>query len=162
MSCRPVNSSRIQSISAFGGAISTWHTIMREYAEEFLGAPDAARARAHGTVIDFDHDAPYAKFSKALRALQVRVYLLGLGLEPMTWKPEFCTVCVWNAASFDRVFGRMITRNEEGDLIVGDSNHGLEFNAANVAEYAKRPETDPAGRACLKLAWRWRHDLGLP
>jgi hypothetical protein len=144
--------------------LNIWHTIMREYAEEFLGAPDAAMIQ--GKTIDFDRDAPYAEFSKALRDGQMKVYLLGIGLEPMTWKPEICTACVWGAASFDRIFGHMLEKNEEGILIVGHRDHGhfqgIEFDRDNVALNARRPEMDPAGRACLTLAWRWRSELGLP
>jgi hypothetical protein len=69
---------------------------------------------------------------------------------------------VWDASSFDRIFGRMVTTNAEGDLIVGEGLHGREFNAENIATYVERPETDPACRACLTLAWRGREELGLP
>lgn len=35
------------------------------------------------------------------------------------------------------------------------------FTEESVLGYAEHPGTLPAGRACLKLAWRWRHELGL-
>ena len=149
-----------KDVTVWRSDLNVWHTIMREYAEEFLGAPDAATVQ--GKVIDFERDLPYADFSDALRDGQVRVYLLGLGLEPMTWKPEICTVCVWDARSFDRIFHHVLERNDEGVLLLGKHLHGVEFNLDSVDEYAKRPEMDPAGRACLTLAWRWRSELGLP
>lgn len=139
--------------------LNLWRTIMREYAEEFLREPDAAEAR--GAVIDFAHQPPYSDFNEALDNGQLKVYLLGLGLEPITWKPEICTACVWDAGSFDRVFGTMGTSNAEGDLITGQGLHGWEFNAENIATYVDRPGTDPACRACLTLAWRGRKELGL-
>ncbi|MFD7506017.1 hypothetical protein [Streptomyces sp. NPDC059850] len=141
--------------------LDLWRTTMREYAEEFLGAPDATGSG--GVTLDYAHDTPYARFEEALRTGQVRVRFLGLGLDPLTWKPEFCLVCVWDAAAFDEIFAAMGDRNEEGVLVVGtraqEGYRGIPFTEDNVLGYAAHEETLPAGRACLTLAWRWRQQL---
>ncbi|MFD4140067.1 hypothetical protein [Streptomyces sp. NPDC058572] len=143
--------------------LDLWRTTMREYAEEFLGAPDAAGDG--GVTIDYAQDSPYADFERALRDGKVRVRFLGLGLDPLTWKPEICLVCVWDAQAFDTIFASMGQRNEEGVLVVGSrarsGYRGIRFTEENVLGYASHKETLPAGRACLALAWRWRRELGL-
>ena len=141
------------------------HTVMREYAEEFLGHPDAAGIS--GVVIDYRRDQPYARMSGALRSGRMRLYVLGVGLSVLTWKPEICTVCVWDAATFDGIFADMLEHNDEGVLVVGNRRRragyrGLPFTAENVLGYARDPMTLPEGRACLKLAWQWRDELGIP
>ena len=141
--------------------LDLWRTTMREYAEEFLGAADATGSG--GVTLDYAHDAPYARFEEALRTGQVRVRFLGLGLDPLTWKPEVCLVCVWDAAAFDEIFAAMGDRNEEGVLVVGtrarEGYRGIPFTEDNVLGYAAHEDTLPAGRACLTLAWRWRREL---
>lgn len=134
-----------------------WRTMMREYAEEF-GLADEVSGNT-GTVIDFSEQFPFKQFSNARRANRVKPYFLGLGLEPITWKPELCTVCVWDGNTFDRIFSRMLTENQEGRLIVGSHKRGIDFNEDNVMMYAHDAGTDPAGRVCLLLAWRWRTHL---
>ena len=143
--------------------LDLWRTTMREYAEEFLGAPDASGGG--GVTLDYAHDAPYADFEQALREGRVRVRFLGIGLDPLVWKPEILLVCVWDAEVFDRIFTSMGQRNEEGVLVVGSraggGYRGIRFIEENVLGYASHKDTLPSGRACLALAWRWRRELGL-
>ncbi|MFD4414341.1 hypothetical protein ACFWOX_27620 [Streptomyces sp. NPDC058467] len=143
--------------------LDVWRNTMREYAEEFLGASDATGSG--GVTIDYARDAPYAEFGRAVREGHARVRFLGLGLDPLTWKPEICLVCVWDAAVFDELFSTMGDRNEEGVLVVGtraaEGYRGIPFTADNVLGYAGDAGTLPAGQACLTLAWRWRRELGL-
>ncbi|MDT0469409.1 hypothetical protein [Streptomyces gibsoniae] len=150
-------------LPVWGTDLDLWRTIMREYAEEFLGVPDAAGSG--GRIIDYSRDAPYASFERARCDGAVRVRFLGLGLDPLTWKPEICVLCVWDAAIFDRTFADMQQRNDEGVLVVGtraeEGYRGIPFTADNVLGYARHDQTLPAGRACLTLAWRWRGELGL-
>ncbi|MFE0627434.1 hypothetical protein ACFW3D_10715 [Streptomyces sp. NPDC058864] len=140
--------------------LDLWHNTMREYAEEFLGAPDAGGVG--GATLDYDTDEPYASMNRAAREGRARFSFLGLGLDPLNWKPELLTVCVWEAATFDTVFGGMAERNEEGVIVVGHGHQGLPFTEENVLGYARHPRTHSAGRACLHLAWRRRAALGIP
>jgi hypothetical protein len=144
--------------------LSIWNNVMREYAEEFLGLPEAGGQG--GSVIDYDHQEPYRRFVRALREGAATIRFLGIGLDPLTWKPEICVVCLWKDKTFDRIFADMVEVNEEGVLIVGrrarQGYQGLEFNEANVTEYSSAASTFPPGRVCLTLAWRWREILGIP
>ncbi|WP_405477754.1 hypothetical protein [Streptomyces canus] len=145
--------------------LNIWHTIMREYAEEFLGHPDSSGGS--GVVIDYANDRPFAGLEAARRSGMLRVSFLGIGINPLTWKPEICVACVWEASEFDRTFANMLQENDEGVLVVGSHMtaggfHGLPFTSENVLGYAQDPSTVPEGRACLALAWRWRNELGIP
>ncbi|MEU9397627.1 hypothetical protein AB0D86_47630 [Streptomyces sp. NPDC048324] len=145
--------------------LNLWHTIMREYAEEFLGHPDSSGGS--GVVIDYAHDRPFADFEAARRSGMVRVRFLAIGFNPLTWKPEICMACVWDASTFDRIFANMLEENDEGVLVVGSRMtaggfHGLPFTSENVLGYAHDPSTVPEGRACLSLAWKWRNEFRIP
>ncbi|MDX2606143.1 hypothetical protein PV379_44720 [Streptomyces caniscabiei] len=143
--------------------LDLWRNTMREYAEEFLGAADATGDG--GVTIDYERDRPYADMQRAMREGRARVRFLGLGLDPLPWKPEICLVCVWDADAFDEIFAGMGERNEEGVLVVGTRTgahyQGIPFTEENVLGYANHLGTLAAGRTCLALAWRWRHELGL-
>lgn len=157
-------------------------TIIREYAEELLGAPDVNNPQAHHDPIDFA--ALYADVESALRGGGARLHYLGTGLYPLTWKPEILMVCVFEDRLFDQVFADMERSVDEGDLegpggrpltdadrLPGARNflfgrkqrpyQGLPFNEETVQGYANDPTTLPAARACLKLAWRHREFLNI-
>jgi hypothetical protein len=144
--------------------LNIWHTVMREYAEEFLGRKDSAGQS--GLIIDYDHDDPYRQLEAARRRGDVIIRFLGLGLDPVSWKPEIAVACVWKARAFDRIFRTMGSVNPEGLLItgkrVGGRPEGVPFSEANVLGYARSATTLAGGRMCLTLAWRWREALGIP
>jgi hypothetical protein len=145
--------------------LDLWRTVMREYAEEFLGHPDASGVS--GIVIDYDRDRPFSDMEAARRSGRMRLRFLGIGINPLTWKPEICVACVWDASAFDEIFANMLQRNDEGVLVVGGRMaaggfQGLPFTSENVLGYAQDPSTLPEGQACLALAWRWRNELGIP
>ncbi|MFF1380965.1 hypothetical protein [Streptomyces sp. NPDC058308] len=155
-------------------------TIIREYAEELLGAPDVNDPRTHGTPVDFT--AQHADVESALRGGGARCHYLGCGLYPLTWKPEILTVCVFEERLFDRVFAAMERETMEGRLegrggrLLSDDDRlpgtldamrggkkrpyqGLPFDQETVQTYVNDPTTLPAARACLDLAWRHRQAL---
>ena len=140
-----------------------WHTAAREYAEEFLGLPDAAVQ--DGSYIEYDKDAPFSVFEAAKSAGKLNVWFLGIGLDPLSWKHEACLVAVWESDAFDAAFGGMVRTNAEGNMLVGRADRGnytgIEFSERTVRSYSRDESMLPAGRACLVLAWRWRQELGL-
>ncbi|WP_405812676.1 hypothetical protein OG241_00265 [Streptomyces sp. NBC_01390] len=145
--------------------LNLWHTVMREYAEEFLGHPDASGDS--GIVINYAKDRPFSDMEAARRSGNVRFRFLGIGINPLTWKPEICVACIWDASAFDRIFTEMLHKNDEGVLVVGGRRrtggfHGLPFTSENILGYAQDPSTVPEGRACLALTWKWRTELGIP
>lgn len=145
--------------------LDLWRTVMREYAEEYLGHPDASGNG--GIVIDYAKDRPFSDMEAARRSGRMRLRFLGIGINPLTWKPEMCVACIWDASAFDRIFANMVENNDEGVLVVGGrlaagGFRGLPFTSENVLGYAQDPSTVPEGQACLALAWRWRNELGIP
>ena len=150
-------------------------TIIREYAEEFLGHEDVLEQRVDEPQIDFVSDRRFNPLSKALRGGGAKTHYLGLGLYPLTWKPEILLVSVFEAELFDRLFDNMVEEVIEGRLVVttrlkhsryafrGKKGiyEGLPFNAETVGRYAGDPTTLPAARGCLTLAWRHRRFLGI-
>jgi hypothetical protein len=144
--------------------LNIWHNVMREYAEEFLGHKDSAGQG--GSTINYERDEPYRQLFAAERRGDVVTRFLGIGLDPVSWKPEIAVACIWKAPVFDRIFARMTGSNPEGTLIVGEHKargyEGMSFNKSNVLDYANNPATLPGGRMCLILGWRWRDILGIP
>ena len=144
--------------------LDLWRNVMREYAEEFLGFQESMGRG--GAIINYENDEPYRQFMKARRAGDVTVRFLGIGIHPLAWKPLICLVCLWKDSAFDRIFKDITEVSQEGVLIVGEHARrgfrGIRFNATNVSDYASDPVTEPPARACLTLAWRWRHLLRIP
>jgi hypothetical protein len=141
--------------------------IIREYAEEFLDVEEAYGQG--GRWIDYRRESPYREMTEAIDAGAMRISVLGIGLDPLTWKPEILTVCVIDAEAFDLIFdlkrvaaseNKLLT-GQEGRILVGPDGTGLPFNAATVTRYVDNPNTRFAASACLSLSWRHRVELGL-
>ena len=141
--------------------------IVREYAEEFLDVEEAYGQG--GRWLDYRHESPYREMTEAIDAGAMRISVLGIGLDPLNWKPELFTVCVIDAAAFDSIFDlkRIAAREnklltgQEGRILVGPDGTGLPFTAATVTRYVDNPNTRFAASACLSLTWRHRAELGL-
>ena len=149
-----------------------WHNVMREYAEEFLGVPESFGRT--GKSPDYLNDWPYVELNRARSSGMLRCHILGIGLDPLTWKPEILTCCVIDSGAFDALFlpsilGRSMDQEatttepgiSEGIILSGGRGQGLPFVNDNVASYVDSEYTRPAGRACLQLAWRHREALGI-
>jgi hypothetical protein len=134
--------------------LSLWRNICREYAEELLGDLDAQGDG--GRKIDYANSEPYQSLNMALRNGQLDVYALGFGLDPLSWKPELLTVAIFDAGTFDKIFGTKIVGNYEGKVILGE-----QFNPMTLRNYVEGGSTRPGAKACLRLAWRHRSALGL-
>jgi hypothetical protein len=139
--------------------LEIWRTVVREYAEEFLGLPEAQLMG--GRSIDYEHDTPYGELHRARAEGRLTIRVLGLALEPLTWKPNLLTVCVIDAPVFDEVFREMVASNEEGVLVTGRQKLGIRFDQATVEEYLDDARLTPVAHGCLTLAWRHRDALGI-
>ncbi|MEU5957957.1 hypothetical protein [Streptomyces sp. NPDC047525] len=141
-----------------------WHSVLRSYSEEFLGV-DSSQAR-RGATYNYAEDPPYSELDTMRRNHDLEIWFLGIGLDPVTWKPEILTVVVFEETAFNRVFGPMLSENSQGPFVrMRDDNSGyagLLFTRDIVKEYEHSSHTLPAGRACLSLAWRWRKVLKIP
>lgn len=143
-----------------------WRSIVREYVEEFLGQDDARKRL--GAPIDYLHQPPYSRLHAVYQRGKVTAQYLGIGLDPVTWKPTILTVCIFDADVFDKLFREMVRDNGEGVLelpararVRGGAFQGWPFEQMTVRAYADDPAVLPAARAGLMLAWRFREQLGL-
>jgi transcriptional regulator with XRE-family HTH domain len=137
-----------------------WRKIMREYAEEFLGVPEADGSS--GEPIDYARTEPYRSLERAREKQQLRVYFFGIVLDPLTLAAEIITAVVLDHQVFDTVFANMVQANSEGTVVAPGGNTpraGIRFNQATVQGLLARPSLAPAAAACLELAWLHRHAL---
>jgi hypothetical protein len=138
--------------------LDLWRTLQREFAEELLGHEDARGKR--GRAIDFANEQPYADLDRLREGGRLDVALLGVGLDPLTWKPEILLVCAIDAEPFDELMSARVDRSEEGLIVVGDE-HGIPFTREMVRQQLASPRLLPAAAACLELASEHRTSLGL-
>ncbi|WP_394617017.1 hypothetical protein JNUCC0626_46650 [Lentzea sp. JNUCC 0626] len=124
---------------------SLWHCMIREFAEEMLGAEEI-------------HSVDYGAWPFAQQLTEAaRVFYLGMGVDPLTFATDMLTVAVIEASRFDALFGELVSHNEEGQVL-----RGLPFTAANVERFVHREPTQAAGAALLSLAWQHREALLKP
>ena len=128
-----------------------WSTICREYAEEFLGCEESAGRS--GYEIDWSQEEPYRSLTSSRAAGELSVWFLGVGLDPLTWKPEILTACVIDAPVFDSVFADLVRKNLEGTMV-----SLAPFDDVTISTYLDDGRTLAAGKACLALA-RQHRDL---
>jgi hypothetical protein len=124
-----------------------WKGMVREYAEELLGADedhDSERA-------PIDYDAwPFARRMAAARERgQVRAWCVGLGVDPLTFATDLLTMVAFDAPVYDELFSGLVRDNAEGTVLAA-----RELDAATVAELTG--EMQAAGAALLALAFRHR------
>jgi hypothetical protein len=122
-----------------------WRGMLREFAEELLGADeDHGSERAP---IDYDR-WPFARaMTDALRDGRIRAYCLGLGADPLTFALDLLTVVVIDAPLYDDLFGELAERNAEGTVL-----KPRPFDEPTIAELIANEPVQAAGAALLQLA----------
>ena len=122
-----------------------WRGMLREFAEELLGADeDHGSERAP---IDYDR-WPFARaMTDALRDGRIRAYCLGLGADPLTFALDLLTVVVIDAPLYDELFGELAERNAEGTVL-----KPRPFDEPTIAELIANEPVQAAGAALLRLA----------
>jgi hypothetical protein len=129
-----------------------WHNILRELSEEILGNPEHDGS-ASGP-IDYDAEEPFGRLNQARRDGQVRVWYLGVGLDPLTLAGEILTVLVIDAEVFDQVFSDVVAWNSEGDIVFGAGGSiGVPWRREAVYRLLAAEPLAPAAQACVELAW---------
>ncbi|WP_307874472.1 transcriptional regulator [Frankia nepalensis] len=134
-----------------------WRSMVREFAEELGGEPEG-----HGSdLAPVDYAAwPFAaRLTRARAEGGVRVRVLGMGTDPLTFATDLLTVAVFDAPTFDAVFGARVDANDEGQVLSaldGATGTGIAFDQANVDRLTRREPMQAAGAALLALAWRHR------
>jgi transcriptional regulator with XRE-family HTH domain len=175
------------SLAGLASDFDLWRNVQREYSEEFLGRSKrrahhqdhgipkgdqvGRRGNAHasldhdgtaGTPIDY-REEPFRSMDAARRSGRVRVWCLGVGLDPLTLWGEILTVAVFDDEVFDELFSGLVVANDEGVVVTmatpGRPAHGVPFVAERVAQLLGSEPVAPAAAACLALAWRERERL---
>ncbi len=138
---------------------SLWRNIQREFSEEFLG--NSEHDGNGSDPIAYDTDEPFVSFEKARQTGDLRVFACAMVLEPLTLWVELLTVAVIAAPVFDALFSGMVAVNEEGAAVsteAGRPTVGIPFTEA-ARERLRTEPLSPISRACIELAWRYRHQL---
>lgn len=130
--------------------LDLWRGLVREYAEEYLGAPERTGAQRY-------EDWPfYRAMSAAREAGMLRVHCFGIGVDPLTLVADLVLVVACDAGVFDELFAGRVGANEEGTVITAGDGQGFAFSAETIEEFVVRRPMQPAGAATLALAWRHR------
>jgi hypothetical protein len=138
-----------------------WYAVMREYAEELLGADEVRVGR--GAPIDYDEEWPFSEFQRARLDGLITTYLIGIGMHPVSWKCQLYLICVFDGQTFDRLFADMVPENDEGLLELPSSTRpanspflGWKLDEETVSRYVRDESLSPAGKVLLTAAWRHR------
>lgn len=129
-----------------------WRSVVRELSEELLGTGEDYRSDR--APIDYEQWPFYTSLEQAIEAGSLRVYWLGLGVDPLTLATDLLTVAVFDAAVFDCVFAGLVAGNDEGRLVTG-----VAFSEQNVSRFTTAEPMQPAGAALLRIAWAHRRSL---
>ena len=131
---------------------SVWRGLLREYAEELLGADeDYGSERA-----PIDYAAwPLARaMTGGLADGRVRAWCLGLGADPLTFALDLLAVVVIDAPLYDDLFGDLVDVNAEGRVI-----RPRPFDEPSVTELLAGAPLQAAAAALLTLALKHRDAL---
>jgi transcriptional regulator with XRE-family HTH domain len=138
-----------------------WRNVLREYSEEYLG--NLEHDGNASAVIDYEQQEPFRSLNTARREGKLRVYFLGVGLDPLTLWGEILTVAIFDAAAFDELFAAMLAHNHEGTVVrvahPSKAAHYVPFTEERVDQLIEAEPLAPAAAACLELAWRDRDTL---
>jgi hypothetical protein len=132
---------------------SLWRCMIREFDEELRG-----RSEEYGSgPVDYE-SWPFARrMTTALEAGEIRVWCLGLGVDPLTYATDLLTVAVIGSRLFDELFSLAPRPNDEGHVLAA-----REFAAHVVDRLVHREPVQAAGAALLRLAWHHRDTLLAP
>jgi hypothetical protein len=129
---------------------SLWRCMLREFDEELRGTPEEYGAGP----VDYA-SWPFARhMAAALDRGQVRVWCLGLGVDPLTYATDLLTVAVIDSRVFDELFRLDPRGNAEGRVLAA-----REFAAHVIDRIVTTEPVQAAGAAVLRLAWRHREVL---
>jgi hypothetical protein len=138
-----------------------WRNIMREFSEEFLG--NAEHDGGCGSPIEYRECEPFRSMNLARDSGRLKVFCLGVGLDPLTLAGEILTVAVIDDDVFDELFGGLVSGNAEGTVVSAGRTRrpaeGIPFTADAVRRLVEREPIAPAAAACLELAWTHRDVL---
>jgi hypothetical protein len=131
---------------------SLWRGLLREYAEELLGADED-----HGSELaPIDYQSwPLAKaMTDGLADGRVRAWCLGLGADPLTFAIDLLAVVAIDAPLYDDLFGAAVAANAEGRVL-----GPFPFDEPSVTRLLASAPPQAAAEALLTLALAHRDTL---
>ena len=133
---------------------SLWRAITREMSEELLGSDE----NYHSDVrpIDYQQWPFYNALESARQAGTLRLYWLGLGIDPLTLVADMLTVAVFDAPLFDRTFTSLVAANDEGHFLTDGRPDGRPSAFRSTPPPSRgsptpSPSSRPALRSCGPL-----------
>jgi hypothetical protein len=124
---------------------SLWRGLLREYAEELLGA-DEDYGSEHAP-IDYDSWPLAQAMTVGLADGSIRAWCLGLGADPLTFALDLLAAVVIDAPLYDELFGGLVESNAEGRVI-----RPRPFDPPSVARLLSGAPLQAAAEALLTLA----------
>ncbi|MGH8908148.1 MAG: helix-turn-helix domain-containing protein [Egibacteraceae bacterium] len=138
-----------------------WRNMMREYSEEFLG--NLEHDGNLGGLVDYEREEPFRSLNQARHEGRIRVFCLGVAVDPLTLWGEILTVAVIDADIFDHIFRDLVKINSEGTVVTAGRRAGavpgIPFSDERVEQLLGSQPMAPAAAGCLALAWRHRSML---
>jgi len=131
---------------------SLWHGLLREYAEELLGADEEYGSE----LAPIDYQAwPLARaMTDGLAGGRVRAWCLGLGADPLTFAIDLLAVVVIDAPLYDDLFGDAVDANAEGRVTAARP-----FDRQSVGALLRDAPLQAAAEALLTVALEHRGNL---
>jgi hypothetical protein len=126
-----------------------WRGLLREYAEEMLGADEDYGSEA--APIDYAGWPLARAMTDGLADGTVRAWCLGMGADPLTFAVDLLAVVVIDAPLYDALFGAMVADNAEGRVI-----GPRPFDEPAVCAVLDNAPLQAAGAALLTLALEQR------
>ncbi|HEY3906273.1 MAG TPA: hypothetical protein VGM14_20350 [Streptosporangiaceae bacterium] len=142
---------------SIGRDLNLWHSIARELSEELLGASEDYAS--FGSPVRYHQWPFYQRLTEARHTGTLRVWILGLGVDPLTMTTDMLTVAVIDADLFDEVFANLVAVNSEGRIINDTATTGFAFTESSVHRFSTREPMQAAGAAILRLAWKHQRSL---
>jgi hypothetical protein len=140
---------------------SLWRSMVREYAEEFLGESEDYGAEL--APIDYDAWPFAARMKHGLDRGDIRAYALGMGVDPLTFATDLLTVVVIDAELYDELFAGTVAVNDEGEVVSSVDGRvtspGVPFTRDVVDRFVRDEPMQAAGAALLWSAWKDRRFL---
>ena len=134
--------------------LDLWHGLAREFSEELLGAPEDYAGL--GSPVRYEQWPFFRRLTQARHTGGLRVWIVGLGVDPLTMMTDILTAAVFDAELFDEVFAGLVAVNSEGRVITNGAAIGFAFDESSVTRFAGGGEPmQAAGAAVLRLARKY-------
>ncbi len=125
--------------------------VIREFAEELLGMDE-----------DVADDEIVNRFRDALASGGLRIWITGIGINPVIGNLEILCAAVFSDSTFDEVLRDLVTDSPEGSLRSPSDSVGVAgfaFERGVIDTLLSEKPFAPSGEAALRAAWRWRQRL---